>query len=297
MATILPTPNQAAGWAAGKVQSGWDSITGMLGGSGNNTSKTTGKWVFPLTLQGSHHTSRLVFNATDAIQGNEEGSRRAEIFGGLSKLRLKNIGSVFLYMPELETSYTQNYNEDGRGLLWVLNNAIQNGGGYDNLFGQAGVEGAKAVLGYELDKHAPSLMKDFGRSVRNKHNSANFTGTALRKQAFTFDLRPRNREELVQIAGLIKFFKSNSATSLVSNDYIRVPSRWFIEEVQASGVSNRIIPPFKFGPCFLTNIEIDYTPDGLWKSFENGDPIALKLKLEFMENTIVTREDIQEFNL
>lgn len=296
MSTILPTPNQAAGWAAGKVQDTWDSITGMLGGSGNNTSKTKGKWMYPKTLQGTHHTSRLVFNATDAIQGNEPTSRRAEIFGGLTTLREKNIGSVFLYMPELETSYTQNFTEDGRGLLWVLNNAIQNGGGYDNLFGQAGVEGAKAVLGYELDKHAPSLMKDFGRSVRNKHNSANFTGTALRKQSFTFELRPRSRDELVQIAGMLKFFKANSATSLVTNDYIRVPSRWYIEEV-ATSFSNRIIPPFKFGPAFLTNIEIDYTPDGMWKSFENGDPIAIKLKLEFIENTIVTREDIQDFDL
>lgn len=294
MSTIANVANNLAASAAKGIQGGWDSITGMLGGSGNETSKSKGIWKYPLTMGDSSHTSRLVFNATDAIQGNEEGSRRSEIFGAINTLREKNIGSVFLYMPELETSYTQNYNEDGRGLLWVLNNAIQNGGGYDNLFGQAGVEGAKAVVGYELDKHAPSLMKDFGRSVRNKHNSANFTGTALRKQAFTFDLRPRNMEELVQIAGIIKFFKANSATSLVSNDYIRVPSRWYIEEMAAAG---RVIPPFKFGPCFLTNIEIDYSPDGGWKSFENGDPIALKLKLEFMENTIVTREDIQDFDL
>lgn len=293
MSIIANAVNSAAASAAKGIQGGWDSITGMLGGSGNNTSKSIGQiWKYPLTRDG--HTSRLVFNATDAIQGNEEGSRRSEIFGSINTLREKNIGSVFLYMPELETSYTQNYNEDGRGLLWVLNNAIQNGGGYDNLFGQAGVEGAKALVGYELDKHAPSLMKDFGRSVRNKHNSANFTGTALRKQSFTFDLRPRNKEELVQIAGLIKFFKANSATSLVSNDYIRVPSRWYIEEMANQG---REIPLFKFGPCFLTNIEIDYSPDGGWKTFESGDPIAMKLKLEFMENTIVTREDIQDFDL
>lgn len=296
MSAIASVGNSVTGAAAKGVQGLWDSVTGILGGDGNGTSKTKGIWKFPLTMN-EQHTSRLVFNATDAIQGNEEGSRRSEIFGGLTKLREKNIGSVFLYMPELETSYTQNYNEDGRGLLWVLNNAIQNGGGYDNIFGNAGIEGAKAVLGYELDKHAPSLMKDFGRSVRNKHNAANFTGTALRKQAFTFDLRPRNKEELVQIAGIIKFFKSNSATSLVTNDYIRVPSRWYIEEIQSVGNAKRVIPLFKFGPCFLTNIEIDYTPDGQWKSFESGDPIALKLKLEFMENTIVTREDIQDFGL
>lgn len=296
MSIIANAVNSAASSAAKSIQGGWDSITGMLGGDGNNTSKSIGQmWKYPLTLGDSQHTTRLVFNATDAIQGNEEGSRRSEIFGSVNTLREKNIGSVFLYMPELETSYTQNYNEDGRGLLWVLNNAIQNGGGYDNLYGQAGIEAAKAAVGYQLDKHAPSLMKDFGRSVRNKHNSANFTGTALRKQSFTFDLRPRNREELVQIAGLIKFFKANSATSLVSNDYIRVPSRWYIEELGAGTV--REIPQFKFGPCFLTNIEIDYSPDGGWKTFGNGDPIALKLKLEFMENTIVTREDIEDFNL
>jgi hypothetical protein len=269
----------------------------ILVSSGNNQlSKAKPVFKYPLTLEGQNHTSRLAFNATDFIQGNEGTSMRSEIFGNYKKMMSKNIGSVFLYMPELETSFAQNYNDDGRGLLWVLNNAVQNNGGYDNFFGKAGVAALKDVGAYELNKHAPNVMKDFYRQVWNQHNSANFTGTQLRRQKFQFDLRPRNPAELAQIAGMIKFFKENSATSLQGDTWLRVPSRWYIEEISNQNAS-RVVPLFKFGPAFLTNVEVDYTPDGSWKTFENGDPIAMKLTLEFMENTIVTREDIRNFDL
>ena len=126
--------------------------------------------------------------------------------------------------------------------------------------------------------------------------SSHFTGTVLRQQKFDFELRPRNMAELVQVAGLIQFFKANSATSLSVGDTMGTPSRWIIEEL-CTNTAGRIIAPFRFGPAYLTSINIDKTPDGSWKTFESGDPIAMNLTLEFMEITIVTKEDIEKLGL
>lgn len=293
--------NKAVSGTVSGAKTAINTVSGeknILVTTGNDkTSKAKPMFRYPLTVEGQQHTSKLAFNATDFIQGNESTSMRSEIFGNYKKMKSKNIGSVFLYMPELETSYTQNYTDDGRGLLWVINNAVQNNGGYNKFFGKDVLSAVgKDVGAYELNKHAPNVMKDFYRQVWNQHNSANFTGTHLRRQKFSFDLRPRNPDELAQIAGMIKFFKENSATSLQGDTWLRVPSRWYIEEMSNQN-SSRVIPLFRFGPAFLTNVDVDYTPDGSWKTFESGDPIAIKLHLEFMENTIVTREDIQRYDI
>lgn len=290
--------NQFAGNAQRIVQGVANSsaVQSVLGGD-NWTSKTGGTYKFPLTLDDSQHTSRLVFNATDAIVSNDGDAGRSKVFGNRKYLKYQTIGSVFLYMPEIETSYVQNYNDDGRSLLWQLNNAVMTNGGYDHLIGSGGEAMIKTLGGEIANRVAPGVVKDFFQSVKNQHNAANFTGTQLRKQKFKYELRPRNEAEMKQIAGLIRFFKANSATSLQQGDFIRVPSRWVIEEMVSPSKGNRYIPPFRFGPAFLTEVSVDYTPDGSWKTFESGDPIAVTLELEFMEITIVTREDIQNYDL
>lgn len=271
-----------------------DSFLPSIFGGNEFTSPTTGNWKYPLTMEEDQHTSRLAFNATDAIQGNDGGDQRAKVFGKYGQLKYKTIGTVFLYMPELDVAYSQNFTDDGRGLLWQLNNAVMQAGGYGKIAGEGGVAALKTLGGAVAN--STGLVKDFADAVKNQHNSANFTGTQLRRQKFVFDLRPRDINELKQIAGLLQFFKANSATTLNDGDYMRIPSRWVIEEIP-SPKAKRIIPPFRFGPAFLTNVHIDYTPDGSWKKFGTGDPIAMTLTLEFMEMTIVTREDIAKYKL
>jgi hypothetical protein len=264
------------------------------GSSGN----TLGMYRYPMTLADTQHTSRLAFTATNEVVGDEVDGGRSKAFGNYKQLKFKDIGTVFLYMPKLEQTYAQNYEEDGRGLLWQMDKILQSKGGYNmEALMAAAPELAGAFIGKKANDLAPGLIQDFAQQVYNQHLSAHFKGTALRTQRFEYELRPRNEEELKQVAGLIQFFKANSATSFgKAGDYLRVPSRWIIEEI-TNTASERYIPTFKFGPAYLSSVEYDYTPDGSWKTFENGDPIAITLTLEFLEITIVTREDIENYKL
>ena len=273
----------------------WNPYAGSAG-SGGSTSK--GIWKYPLTLQDTQHSSRLAFIATDAISGDEPDAGRSKIFGNMTRLAFKDIGSVFMYMPKIQQSYTQNFSEDGRGIVWQVINAFQSKGGVDN-FGNASAAALQTGLSELANTTAPGLVRDFSQTVKNPHLTSHFSGTQLRKQKFEFELRPRNEDELYQIAGLLRFFKANSATSLSAGDTMRTPSRWVIEEIPASDYlkGNRHISPFKFGPAYLVDVQVDNSPDGSWKTFESGDPIAFNLSLEFMEITIVTREDIENLGL
>lgn len=264
-------------------------------GSGNTTGKTAGNWRYPLTLSEPQHTSRLAFTATNAISGDEPDAGRSKAFGEFKRMMFRDIGSVFLYMPKLQQSYTQNYSDDGRGLIWQMVNAFQSAGGVDK-FGDASAAALKTGISQGISTVAPGLTRDFSQVVKNQHMSSHFTGTQLRRQKFEFELRPRNEDELVQIAGLIQFFKANSATSLSSGDTMGTPCRWIIEELTTQK-ANRHIAPFRFGPAYLADVSIDKTPDGQWKTFESGDPIGINLTLEFIEITIVTKQDIEDLDL
>jgi hypothetical protein len=264
-------------------------------GSGNTGGTTRGNWKYPLTLQASQHTSRLAFTATNAISGDEPDAGRSKAFGEFKRMMFRDVGSVFLYMPKLQQSYTQNYSDDGRGLIWQMVNAFQAAGGVDK-FGDASAAALKTGVAQVANTAAPGLVRDFSQVVKNQHMSSHFTGTQLRRQKFDFELRPRNEDELIQIAGIIQFFAANSATNLSSGDTMGTPCRWIIEEITTDS-ANRHIKPFRFGPAFLADVSIDKTPDGSWKTFESGDPIGINLTLEFVEITIVTKQDIEDLGL
>lgn len=281
---------------ADKIKDGFNKLTPYGSNNSVGPSNSRGIWKYPATLQTPQHTSRLVFTATNAVGGDEPDSGRAKAFGNWKHMKFRDIGSVFMYMPKIQQSYTQNYSDDGRGLLWQMWNQIQANGGMGNLIGDAGAAALKTATAQGLNTVAPGIVRDFSQTVKNQHMSSHFTGTALRQQKFDFELRPRNMDELVQIAGLLQFFKANSATSLSAGDTMGTPSRWIIEELCVDRAA-RVIEPFRFGPAYLTNVQIDKTPDGAWKTFSSGDPIAINLTLEFMEITIVTREDIEKLGL
>jgi hypothetical protein len=44
--------------------------------------------------------------------------------------------------------------------------------------------------------------------------------------------------------------------------------------------------------CAITDVQVNYTPDGNYATFNDGAPVAYELKLSFMETKLVFAEDI-----
>jgi len=56
-------------------------------------------------------------------------------------------------------------------------------------------------------------------------------------------------------------------------------------------VENEYIP--KISRCVLTNISVDYTPNGVFSTLEDNSPTAYTLTLSFSEIAQLTREDVE----
>jgi hypothetical protein len=49
----------------------------------------------------------------------------------------------------------------------------------------------------------------------------------------------------------------------------------------------------KIATCVLTNVSVDYTPDGV-RSFRDGSPTAITMSLSFKETELLTKDKINK---
>lgn len=123
----------------------------------------------------------------------------------------------------------------------------------------------------------------------------------IRNFSFSWDLYPRNQDEVNMIKDIIETFRYHASPSKFSgtdnaNDpqiVLRVPAEFTIKFISstANGFSeNEHIP--KISRCVITGIGVDYTPTGVFSTLPDNSPVAYTLTLSFSEMAQLTREDI-----
>ena len=48
----------------------------------------------------------------------------------------------------------------------------------------------------------------------------------------------------------------------------------------------------QFKPCAISNVEVNYTPDGTYATYEDGAPVATELRVNFMETKLIFADEI-----
>tara|TARA_B100001094_G_C18157383_1_gene787259 strand:- start:686 stop:1981 length:1296 start_codon:yes stop_codon:yes gene_type:complete len=183
---------------------------------------------------------------------------------------------------------------------------------YKSRMGKASAVGSDRVMGaleasgvgsfakdFINKKLATSIVGSFGGNVTvnqllaresgqifNPNMELLFNGPSLRNFRFSFKMMPRSRDEAEQIRLIIRTFKMNMApkvtttTSVGTTLFLDTPS--VFELRYKSGRRNH---PFlhKFKQCFLTDISVNYTAEGVYATYENKEPIAMIMDLTFKE--------------
>ena len=74
--------------------------------------------------------------------------------------------------------------------------------------------------------------------------------------------------------------RTSSSTSNKGNFFLKTPN--VFELRYRSGNQDH---PFlhKFKQCFLTNVSVNYTADGVYATYEDATPVAMQLDLAFKE--------------
>lgn len=134
---------------------------------------------------------------------------------------------------------------------------------------------------------AAQLMARQTGQIFNPNMELLFNGPTLRSFNFSFKMTPRSPEEARECKNIIRSFKSNMApktkgTASVggSGVFLKTPNVFEIRYKKGSSEH-----PFlhKFKQCFLTNVSVNYTGEGVYATYDDASPISMQLDLSFKE--------------
>jgi len=232
---------------------------------------------------------------------------------------------VLAHPNELTSSYSQNW-DSGDGYYNTAGDKAMDAN--IDLFDMAGSLGGslfkQAIAGASRGIGTQILADDISLSqgvAINPFLGVSYKSPSLRTIEYSFPMQPKNRKEVEDCLAIIHAFKWHSSPEYAGNAFakssakeakeagvedtgmieefegiidkaiLKYPDFFFMESYM--GVEkNETIP--RFGPAVCTNVSTNYSPQGLWRTFESGAPVNMLLSLSFQEMEIVTRERLKE---
>lgn len=227
--------------------------------------------------------------------------------------KFSNLGSgAHIFLPLPKNAIVENlgitYQSQDVGALMHLINVGATGAMMlkDNLSGEAtnagniqtamkmagDLAGTASVIGRTaLNSVAPGAgaMYDMqSQTVVNPYTLALFQSVASRAHNFTFMLVPQNAEDSKMIQEIVRQFQYHSLPGKKPGGFfLTMPS-----EVEMAFYGTDKL--FKFAPCFINNVSVNYSPFGTNSFFGlDGAPTGVELTLNFQEIESLTRESYE----
>jgi len=216
---------------------------------------------------------------------------------------LKPLSSISLYQPgQLTNAFAHGWNEsEGVYHNSFFNPKSEEAG--SSL--AAGVE----VIGKQLIGQMVSKVSE-GLSLRSREQSIGqvinprlgltFKRTNLRQFEMSFRFQPTSKLEVEEVIRIIFLFRYHSSSQIIKDTagfLLQYPELWKIhfgntKSGDSSGEVNSLL--FKTTWSALTNVSVNYTPQALWATFENGFPVDVQMDLRFQEVDMITKDDLME---
>ena len=269
---------------------------------------------YPLDLGNNGLGHYIVFESgflgyspqTSGLLGNANRKPERKV---ISKLPNRSIttSAIALYMPNsIKASYKQSFTPEEAGIagdLEALGASVPSGAASADqikafLGGTAGIaikEGKKLVG--ELVSLAGAgdpirfLQKRSGLAL-NPRNEQFYNSPDFRTFTYDFDFWPRNPKEAKAVQDIILIFKYNSSpgkADLAGSEF-NIPNYFKISYMHRGDVNTKLN---LISACYCTGVSVDYAPDGQPSFFDDGSPVHTKLTVEFVEDRILTKSDIE----
>lgn len=231
---------------------------------------------------------------------------------------------IILYMPEdVSTGYKANwsgkaFSNIGRDALTTagsgnLGDALTNAVGTintaisDQLIPMTGAKLVSEAIG-KITGEQMSPNDIFGATrgvILNPNVELLFGGHDLRNFSLNYKLVPRNKTESDNIKEIIKIFKKAMLPKFavgdefnlvggngISNNFIRVPNFCRVTFMKGGG-PNKNVTQYKM--CAITQVDINYTPDGAYATYNDGSMVAIQLSLAFQESKLIFAEEADDY--
>jgi hypothetical protein len=240
-----------------------------------------------------------------ALIGGGTGAAVGELVGlngSRAQKRLKT--AIALHIPNtLSINYGMVWSEEDTQNLamaasivsgWEVAKGVESNSKNSNV---AGVAGDK-FIGIAVGKALSSGPNQAGNSVAtglaaNPKKEQVFKGVNFRTFSFDYKFFPRNSTEAKNVFNIIEQFKYHMHPEYKdNNNFVYIyPSEFDIFYYQ-DGLENRNL--HRHTSCVLTDLNINYTPNGMFTTFSNGMPTQIDITLSFRELALLTKEKIKD---
>jgi len=189
-----------------------------------------------------------------------------------------------------EQGFTKFFEQKAKDLSGVAGQDLKNlgiaGGG---LFASTVAKAAGINIG------ADEFLARSGGRILNPNAELLFQGPVLRDFAFKFLMIARSKKEGETIRRIIRWFKTGAAPVFNDRALLQTPSIFQLTYSRGQGNSDYFLPTVnKFNEMALRNITVDYAPDGFWSAYQDSQPVAVVISLQFTELRPVYKQD-QEY--
>ena len=139
------------------------------------------------------------------------------------------------------------------------------------------------LLGTELD--TDTFLARTGGRVLNPNAEMLFQGPVIRDFTFSFVMIARSEKEGREIRKIIRFLKLGMAPKFQNNTFIANPDVFLLEYKNGLRENDvlKTVNRFNPGGLALTTMNVDYAPNGYWSAYEDSQPVAVKMDLNFTE--------------
>ena len=151
------------------------------------------------------------------------------------------------------------------------------------LLNAAAAEATARVTGQSISQDQ-ILARTSGR-VLNPNAELLFQGPVLRDFNFDFLMIARSEKEGKEIRKIIRWFKQGMAPKFNSATFLETPNVFTLEYKNGTrpGDVLKTVNRFSPGGLALRTIAVDYAPSGYWSAYQDSQPVAIKMSLNFAE--------------
>ena len=225
-----------------------------------------------------------------------EGQKKEPTFTRPQK-RLKT--AIALYIPnQLNTRYSVGWGEEDTFMF----SALAKGGeqiarAFESKGAESRVSGvAKEVLTAAAVGGATPFGKEQGIAAglaQNPKKEQAFKNVDFRTFTFDYQFAPKSSAEAQNVLNIIKAFKYHMHPEFKSEDaflYI-YPSEFDITYYHGAKENLNI---HRHTSCVLTEMNVNYTPNGVFTTFPDGMPTQINVTLTFKELMLLSKELIEQ---
>ena len=237
-------------------------------------------------------------------QGFAKGSEkilRNQTTGINSKSRLQThtriSDSIILYTPPaVKFDYKVGYEQIDTGIVGVMAGFFDGKTSLGESLKGMGANFLETVTKAAIEIALPGIgaAVDKGRGFsQNPNLEMVFKSVPFRTFSFPYEFAPKNEKEKDEVQRIIEIFKFHMMPEKYSEGYLTAPSQFQITYMYRDG-ANMYVP--KISRCALTDLSLDYSPEGVFTTFKGDDkgaaPVLTKMDLTFSEMEIMTKETI-----